>query len=54
MQLKMAKEGQPLFEVWMKQESDTIQALARAHGERVEGQSQHVAQRLGVMRQQLV
>ncbi|KAI8580593.1 hypothetical protein K450DRAFT_236375 [Umbelopsis ramanniana AG] len=35
MQLKMAKEGQPLFEVWMKQESDTIQALARAHGERI-------------------
>jgi acyl-CoA oxidase len=35
MQVKMAKEGQPLFEVWMKQESDTIQALARAHGERI-------------------
>ena len=27
--------GQPLFEVWMKQESDTIQAMARAYGERI-------------------
>jgi acyl-CoA oxidase len=35
MQTKIASEGQPLFDVWMKQESDTIQALARAHGERI-------------------
>lgn len=35
MQTKMASEGQSLFDVWMKQESDAIQALARAHGERI-------------------
>ncbi|RUO95747.1 hypothetical protein BC936DRAFT_143315, partial [Jimgerdemannia flammicorona] len=29
------KGGAPLFEVWMRQESDGIQALARAHGERI-------------------
>mmetsp|Transcript_10956 Transcript_10956/g.12029 ORF Transcript_10956/g.12029 Transcript_10956/m.12029 type:complete len:627 (+) Transcript_10956:38-1918(+) len=34
MQAKMAA-GQQLFDVWMKQESDTIQTLARAHGERM-------------------
>ena len=27
--------GAQLFDVWMKQESDTIQALARSYGERV-------------------
>jgi acyl-CoA oxidase len=35
MQTKMAGQGESLFDVWMKQESDTIQALARAHGERI-------------------
>ncbi|KAG9290773.1 hypothetical protein G9A89_011736 [Geosiphon pyriformis] len=29
------KNGASLFVVWMTQESDTIQALARAHGERI-------------------
>jgi len=28
-------KSDPLFEIWMKQESDGIQALARAHGERI-------------------
>ena len=32
---KMGKQGQPLFDVWMKQESDIIQAVARSHGERI-------------------
>ncbi|RIA89804.1 acyl-CoA dehydrogenase/oxidase [Glomus cerebriforme] len=27
--------GVPIFEAWMKQESDTVQALARAHGDRI-------------------
>lgn len=32
---KIKKEKQPLFDVWMKQESDLIQGVARAHGERI-------------------
>jgi acyl-CoA oxidase len=31
---KMAS-GQSLFDIWMKHESDTIQGLSRAHGERI-------------------
>ena len=31
---KMGK-GKPLFEVWMGEESDTIQAAAKAYGERI-------------------
>jgi acyl-CoA oxidase len=27
--------GKPLFEVWMGEESDTIQAAAKAYGERI-------------------
>ncbi|KAF9198925.1 acyl-Coenzyme A oxidase, partial [Podila verticillata] len=34
MQSKMGK-GKPLFEVWMGEESDTIQAAAKAYGERI-------------------
>lgn len=34
LQQKMAK-GSTLFDVWMKEESDLIQGLARAHGERI-------------------
>lgn len=34
MKEKMSK-GQSLFDVWMKQESDTIQTLSKAHGERI-------------------
>jgi hypothetical protein len=32
MKTKMGR-GEKLFDVWMKQESDAIQALARAYGE---------------------
>jgi len=32
---KTKKGGEKLFDVWMKQESDLIQATARAHGERI-------------------
>ncbi|KAG0350021.1 hypothetical protein BG005_010439 [Podila minutissima] len=34
MQTKMGK-GKPLFDVWMGEESDTIQAAAKAYGERI-------------------
>jgi acyl-CoA oxidase len=34
MQAKMGK-GAPLFDVWMGEESDTIQAAAKAYGERI-------------------
>ncbi|KAJ3227525.1 hypothetical protein HK099_001676 [Clydaea vesicula] len=34
MQSKMAK-GENLFEIWMRQESDTIQALGKSFGERI-------------------
>lgn len=34
MKTKMSA-GQTLFNVWMTQESDAIQALARSHGERI-------------------
>lgn len=34
MQSKMS-QGQTLFDVWMKQESDLIQAVAKAYGERI-------------------
>lgn len=27
--------GLSIFEIWMLQESDTIQALAKSHGERI-------------------
>lgn len=29
------KEKRPLFDVWMGEESDLIQAVAKAHGERI-------------------
>ncbi|PKK75426.1 acyl-CoA oxidase [Rhizophagus irregularis] len=32
---KKTSSGVSVFEAWMKQESDTIQALARAHGDRI-------------------
>jgi len=32
---KKTSSGVPIFEAWMKQESDTVQALARAHGDRI-------------------
>ncbi|KAG0309543.1 hypothetical protein BGZ98_001284 [Dissophora globulifera] len=35
MQTKIGKQGKPLFEVWMSEESDTIQAAAKAYGERI-------------------
>lgn len=31
---KVGKQQQPMFEVWMKQESDTIQGASKAYGER--------------------
>ena len=34
MQSKL-KSGKNLFDVWMREESDTIQAVARAYGERM-------------------
>ena len=35
MMQKVMKEGRSLFEVWMGEESDLIQAVAKAHGERI-------------------
>ncbi len=35
MMTKVMKQGKPLFDVWMKEESDLIQAVAKAHGERI-------------------
>ena len=32
---KKTSSGISIFEAWMMQESDTIQSLARAHGDRV-------------------
>ena len=32
---KKTSSGISVFEAWMKQESDTVQALARAHGDRI-------------------
>jgi acyl-CoA oxidase len=34
MQTKLSR-GAELFDVWMKEESDLIQALAKAYGERI-------------------
>ena len=35
MMKKVMKDGKPLFDVWMKEESDLIQGVAKAHGERI-------------------
>jgi hypothetical protein len=32
---KKTSAGVSIFEAWMKQESDIVQALARAHGDRI-------------------
>ncbi|CAG8473809.1 42679_t:CDS:10 [Gigaspora margarita] len=43
----LIKEGSSVFEVWMLQESDTVQALAKAHGHRIVlEQVVHTLQRL--------